>query len=1066
MKIMALKRGRKGQFILIGTLILVISLLFLMAVYSVSTIYRVKLIKSDFRNTVLKISSDMDRALEAAVANASGSWRLGYLDYQEKGNDLLRDWINTLANYYSAHGIRMRTSIPIVFKLEEMLFRGVSEAELELFSLNLSTHGFYNWRDKFSVKRELIVDENSLVKTGDEINFTFRLIDEEGRNITDLEIGPGSDNIQVYLIEQGAFRVRIPKESITIYRKNGEYKVQIKGETKETVLESLELLYNISRERPDLFKLRLVFEDSFEDRDLNGWETGGDAIWHAVFDSSAPNGSWVAKAGSIDDRNETWIRKMITLSDYGEVRFYWKVSSQRWGDYLKFYINGELKNRISGEIDWTSNRFDLSVGNNTLMWKYVKNRRWSSGADTGWIDYVQVFKRQRQPFMEIVRNIRSLCENNQWEDAYRELKRLQSNFTEYVNEEGETVVSILIDKALSYSLPTFELIVTDEMGIVTMCYVKFEAVGDVLGPETLEITLDPNPVLRSFFAKKYVTLKALISDVNLGNSTISEAEYFIGEEKNGTPMSPLDGDFDNVTEWAIATLNTTCWEVGDYKIYVHGKDSEGNWGKTKLIILRVRDFMGPSIANATFYLNSTLYPDPYIPENGTLGADKLSVNVTGITDLNNGDSNITAVKCRVYNFMYDTGWYNLTSTDGKFDWYEENATGWVDISSLPPGNYTLHIQAIDSFGNHGNLYVQNIHITRDSVGPRITYGILYNNTHRGDVIETSDISIGINVTAEDVENAGISSVRLLLKNKSTGKETSWITLNASDGQFDEWKENATGLIDVEGLAPGNYTVVVQAIDSAGNIGDNYTALTIVKLPDRLGPIVVDLTAELSKTDKTLNITALVTDVGRGDSNITIAKYRLYNSTYDSGWLNMSAMDGAYDSPTEDVNASLDVSALSPGIYIVVVRAADSFDNWSENATTSVLIDFEPPEIYAVSDWVYDPTAKTLSIEANVTDIGHGGSNITVARCRLYNDTYDSGWVVMVAVKGVYNATSEVRVNGTIDLTGLTSGLYNLEVEGYDSAWNRGNVTVENIQLDLEAPIILNLEALSPGWSLT
>jgi len=66
---------------------------------------------------------------------------------------------------------------------------------------------------------------------------------------------------------------------------------------------------------------------------------------------------------------------------------------------------------------------------------------------------------------------------------------------------------------------------------------------------------------------------------------------------------------------------------------------------------------------------------------------------------------------------------------------------------------------------------------------------------------------------------------------------------------------------------------------------------------------------------------------------------------------------------------------------------------------------------------------------------------------------------MIAVKGVYNATSEVRVNGTIDLTGLTSGVYSLEVEGYDSAWNRANVTITDIQLDLEAPIILNLEAL-------
>ncbi|RLI27326.1 hypothetical protein DRO58_04495, partial [Candidatus Bathyarchaeota archaeon] len=301
--------------------------------------------------------------------------------------------------------------------------------------------------------------------------------------------------------------------------------------------------------------------------------------------------------------------------------------------------------------------------------------------------------------------------------------------------------------------------------------------------------------------------------------------------------------------------------------------------------------------------------------------------------------------------------------------------------------------------------------------------------------------------------------RVLLRNTSTGEETSWIYLNASDGDFDEREEDATGVISVDGLQPGTYTVVVQAIDSGGNVGANYTALTLIRLTDILGPEVVSLSTELNKTVKTLNVTALVSDEDRGGSNITIAQCRLYNSTFTTGWLNMTALDGSYDSSTELVYTVIDVSALSPGVYTVEVGAVDSMGNISENRTVQVVIDFEPPEIYALSGPVYNPASKTLSIEANVTDIGHGGSNITIARCRLYNDTYDSDWVIMTAVKGAYNTTSEVRVNGTINLTGLTSGLYNLEVEGYDSAWNRGNITVENIQLDLEAPAILNLEAL-------
>jgi len=34
------------------------------------------------------------------------------------------------------------------------------------------------------------------------------------------------------------------------------------------------------------------------------------------------------------------------------VKFYWKVSSERDGDYLQFYIDETLKDQIRGEVDW------------------------------------------------------------------------------------------------------------------------------------------------------------------------------------------------------------------------------------------------------------------------------------------------------------------------------------------------------------------------------------------------------------------------------------------------------------------------------------------------------------------------------------------------------------------------------------------------------------------------------------------------------------------------------------------------------------------------------------------
>ncbi|KYH37355.1 MAG: hypothetical protein AYL29_005860 [Candidatus Bathyarchaeota archaeon B24] len=930
-----MRRARKGQFIILGALIIVISLLFVMAAYSFATIYRVKLVKEDFRAVVFKISSDLRMALEASTAEASKRWRYGYVDYEQYGNDLLMKWVRALVEEYSGLGLKLNLTFPVNFELKELMYQGYASASVSM-SLNLTRHGLYGWKDMMSVEDDLWVNSSSVRRTGDQVLFNFTLLKEDGEPVAGLT----TEHITVYMREEQAFRRYIDPSNITLtYLGNGEYSVSINTGTYDLILYNLDVL-------------KLIVED-YPDEYFN-----------------------ITK-GDPDELRENLTRLIDEVINY--------VNSDEWGNAY----------------------------NTTLM--------------------------EIRPKLDIT-------DPGSWMN----------------DTVADTDMALMIiDETLGYMLPTFELIVYDERGIVTMCFVSFEGVIDAIGPVVKEVVISPAIAQKS--VDTTVTLRALIDDSETGNSNIEEAEFFINEEHTygtGYAMSPENPPLDSPTEWMTASIDITGWDIGDYVFLVHGKDEHGNWGKITMVILRIRDNLPPTIGDAVFYLNQTLYPEPYTDENGTLGAAELSVNVTDASDIGNGDSTITAIECRLYNSSYTTGWTLLNPVDGSYDEPTEDARGDISITGLSPGLYTLHVRAMDEYGNQASLYY-SVKITRDFIGPKITYGILYNSTHQGDVIETYGEPVGINVTAEDVGNAGynVTAVRFLLKNQGTGEETDWFYLNASDGGFDEREEDATGVITVDGLPPGTYTVVVQAVDSGGNVGANYTALTVIRLADILGPEVVSLSTELNKTVKTLNVTALVSDEGRGGSNITLAQCRLYNSTFTTGWLDMTALDGSYDSPTEWVYTFIDASALSPGVYTVEVGAVDSMGNISENRTVQVLIDFEPPEIYALYGPVYNPASKTLSVEANVTDIGHGGSNITIARCRLYNDTYDSGWVDMVAVKGVYNATSEVRVNGTIDLTGLTSGVYSLEVEGYDSAWNRGNVTVENIQLDLEAPAILNLEAL-------
>jgi hypothetical protein len=120
------------------------------------------------------------------------------------------------------------------------------------------------------------------------------------------------------------------------------------------------------------------------------FETGGDADWFsqtdmAFFDGDAAD---AAQSGDIGNDQVSWMQ--TTIHGSGTLSFYWKVSSEAGYDYLEFYIDGVLQDKISGSADWQQMTYTITgSGLHTLEWRYVKDWSESEGEDCGWVDRLE-----------------------------------------------------------------------------------------------------------------------------------------------------------------------------------------------------------------------------------------------------------------------------------------------------------------------------------------------------------------------------------------------------------------------------------------------------------------------------------------------------------------------------------------------------------------------------------------------------------------------------------------------------------------------------------------------------
>ncbi len=127
---------------------------------------------------------------------------------------------------------------------------------------------------------------------------------------------------------------------------------------------------------------------SFEQNQFShNWEFEGNQNWFVSSDNSQ-DGTYSAKSGDIDDNQTSSISLEFTCEKDGDISFYKKVSSEENWDYFRFYINGELQNEWSGDVDWSNETYSVTAGTYTLKWEYNKDGSISDGEDCTWIDNI------------------------------------------------------------------------------------------------------------------------------------------------------------------------------------------------------------------------------------------------------------------------------------------------------------------------------------------------------------------------------------------------------------------------------------------------------------------------------------------------------------------------------------------------------------------------------------------------------------------------------------------------------------------------------------------------------
>ena len=121
----------------------------------------------------------------------------------------------------------------------------------------------------------------------------------------------------------------------------------------------------------------------------NSYRSYGHADWTSTR-ATAAGGAYSARSGALGNSQTSELSLSTKMARAGILSFSYRVSSEANYDFLEFYINGHLKVRRSGDVNWTDRSFTVPAGQHRLRWVYSKDQSMRAGLDAAFVDNIKV----------------------------------------------------------------------------------------------------------------------------------------------------------------------------------------------------------------------------------------------------------------------------------------------------------------------------------------------------------------------------------------------------------------------------------------------------------------------------------------------------------------------------------------------------------------------------------------------------------------------------------------------------------------------------------------------------